>query len=396
MATGTIKNTSIVAAQEEAVEGTYLVPQAATNYIQPLPGFGITPGRETLVRETLNSSPGKVTPRQGIQTVTCSLPVEFRASGTEGADVDFSPLLESALGATRAVAANKTSKDASHSSTEIELTNGDAASFAVGDIVLVKEAGGFEIRPISATDEGTDTNSITFPFALTGGAPANEVVISKVTMFYTANTGHISVSVSEYLANTKRLGAAGCKVTSMSLDNFSTGQIASLNFALEGFSYTMADGVAPHTPSYDSGVPPTILNACLWQDGTLLEYNTFSLNVANTLGYISDACDSVGRTASRVSERVITGTFNPYMDDTSFTNFTNFDTTAEFSLFIQAYVPESTNGITLGSAIGIYLPQCVITEFKEAELDGVMVDEMSFQATRGSAGTSEEMYLGLI
>jgi hypothetical protein len=139
------------------------------------------------------------------------------------------------------------------------------------------------------------------------------------------------------------------------------------------------------------------MNACVWRSGTEVKINSLSLSLSNELGFLSDTCSSNGKTASRVKGREITGSFNPYKDDTSTTYFDAFVAGTEFSLFAYAYNPSGTTGeFTMGSVVGIWLPQCIVTEFKVAEVDGILVDQMSFRATRGTAGTSEEMYIGLV
>jgi hypothetical protein len=184
----------------------------------------------------------------------------------------------------------------------------------------------------------------------------------------------------------------------MSLDNYSVGQVASLNFGLEGLAYEdEADGAAPHTPSYDSGIPPVLLNACIYRDGTSIPVNTLTLSLANTLAFQTSLCDANGKISARVDTREITGSINPFKDDTATTYFGDWDAGTEFSLFAYAYNPSSTTGeFDMGSVCAIWLPQCMTTEFQTQDLEGLLVDQMSFRATRGSAGTSEEMYMSLV
>ena len=393
MAYGLIKGNTIIGIEAEVTEGTFVAPSAATSYLQPLSdGFELKPSREQLDRTILTASPGMPNPKMGIKSVSASLPVEFRASGVEGGDTDFGLLIKGALGATRAVASNVTSTTG-HSSTVINMSSGNALLFAVGDIVLVKETAAHEIRPISAVG----ATSITLAFALTNGAPSASVVLSKVKMYYTAATGHPSLSLSYYWGNEIRQCAIGSKVVSMGLEGFETGKLAGLKFALDGLSYTEIDGVAPHTPTYDSGTPPIILSACVWRSGVSETINSLSVSVANTLGFVTSTCSENGKVSSRVTKREITGSFNPYKDDTTFSNFTSWNAGTEFSLLAYAYTPSASAGeITMGSVVAIWLPQCITTEYGVADQDGILTDQLGFKATRGAAGSSEEMYLGLI
>jgi hypothetical protein len=395
MAIGLIKQNTIIGVEVEVTEGTYVAPSAATSYIAPLSdGFELTPAREVIDRNLLNASPGKETPRPGIRSVTAQLPVEFRASGTEGADVDHSPLLRGALGAVRTGVTKNTT--AGSTATVLNFADGDGANFNIGDVVVVKRAGMHEARPITAVSTTPGSNSITLAFALDNGAPPAATVISAFRTFYTAATGHPSLSLSYYWGNEIREAGIGTKVNSMSLDNYSPGQVASLNFGLEGLSYSEIDGAAPHTPSFDSALPPIILSACVYRNGVSIPVNALGLTLSNALGFLTSTCSANGRINSRVTDREITGNINPYKDDTSTAYFTDWDAGTEFSLFAVAYNPGATGEFTMGSVCSIWMPQCYTTEFKVADVEGILADEMSFRATRGAQGLLEELYMGLV
>jgi len=398
MATPIIRKNSIIGVEIESTEGTYVAPSAATSYVQPLAdGFELIPARELIDRGLLNASPGKESPRLGTKSVTAALPVEFRGSGVAGGAPDFDPLLRSALGAVRAYGSQTTSTT-THTATQINLSDGDAANYNVGDSVVVLEAGAHEVRPISAVVTTPGSNSISFPFALDNGAPSDGVVIAEYNTYLTAADGHPSLSLSYYWANEIRQSAVGCKVPSLSVDNWTTGQVASWNFGLEGLFYgDEIDGVAPHTPTYDDEVPPIILKACVYRDGLQIPINTLTLSLANTLGFTTSTCSENGRISSRVTDREITGSINPYKDDTLTDYFDDWNDGTEFSLFAYAFNPSSTTGeFDLGSVVALWLPQCFSTEFQTQDLEGLLIDQISFRATRGSDGTNEEMFVSLI
>lgn len=398
MTTPIIRDTSLFGLETESTEGTYVAPSAATSYFQPLEdAFELTPARELLDRTVVNSSIGPSTPKMGMKTVSGTVGVEFRASGTEGADVDFGLFLKGALGATRSISTTTTTKSSGNTGSALQIEDADISKFAVGDIIVVKESGGHHPCVVTAKDSSSGTANITISPSKASGSFSNSVVISKSTMYYTAATGHPALSVSYYWANQIRQAAIGAKVTSMSLENFTTGQLPSLSFGFEGLTYSEADGAAPHTPTYDTGTPPVVLSACIYKNGTSFAVNQFSLSLENTLGFQTSTCSANGRIGSRVVERVISGSLNPYADDTTMAWYDLFDAGTEFSLFIKAFNPSSTAGeLTMGSCIGIYLPKCIVTEYKKGDQEGLVTDEVSFQAVRGAAGDTEEMYLGLI
>jgi hypothetical protein len=383
----------------ESTEGTYVAPAGASDgYIQPLQdGFEFTPSKESIQRNILTSSIGKVSPRVGMKSVAVTLPVEFRASGTEGTAPDFDILLKGAMGDSRSIASNITTKNSGNTGSVLQIEDGDIASLSVGDIIVVKETAGHHPCAITAKTTGTGTATITILPAKASGSFSNSVVLSKSKTYFPANSSHPAISTSFYWANTITNKAMGCKVTGMDIQNFQTGKVAAFNFSLEGLSFTEADGAAPHTPTYDSGLPPIILSAKVYQDGTEININTFGLKLANSLGFITSTGDANGKISSRITSREITGTINPYKDDTSVANFTKFNANTAFSLFVSAYNPSATTGeITMGSVVGIYLPSCIITDKKIGDQQGILTDELSFSANRGSDGSTEEMFLGFV
>lgn len=396
MANPIVKNNSFVGVEEEVTEGVFVAPSAATSFVQPQEdGFSLTPARELVERTTLNASPGRETPRLGIRSVAAQLPVEFRGSGVEGGAPDFDALLRAALGDSRSAAASTTK--AGNSATVLQIEDADISKYSVGDIVVVEESGAYEMRPISAVDPSGGAANITLAFALANGAPADNVVVSAFQTYLTAASGHPTLSLAYYWANEIRQSAAGCRVTSMSLDNYTTGQLALFNFGMEGLSYDEIDGAAPFTPVFDSETPPILLDACVFRNGVALDMNTLALSLANTLGYTTNLCDANGRTSSRIVSREITGSINPYKDDASTAFFDGWNDGTEFSLFARAFNPSGVSGEwDKGSIVGIWLPQCFATEFSTQDAEGLLVDQIGFRATRGVDGSSEEMFIGMV
>lgn len=399
MAIGLIKNNTVIGIEEEVTEGTYVAPSAATSYIQPLAdGWEIVPVRPNLERDILDASIGVALPRKGIKSSTGQLPVEFRASGVEGAATDFDSLLKGAFGAVRSIATNITTKVAGNTGTVLQIEDADIASFNVGDVLVVKEPGAHQFVAITAKVSTIGAATITvIPSHQPSGSFSSPVTLSKTRVYYPANTGHPALSVSYYLANEMRVAGIGMKVGSMSVDNFVVGQLAALNFGLEGINYSFTDGVAPHTPTFDSGLPPTILNACLFLDGVEYKINQFGLNLANTIAPLTDTCSATGRDKLRVSRRIVTGTINPFMDDTTTTLMDLLTSGASFSMFISVATPSGVAGeFLMGSGVGIWLPGCIVSEEPFGDVEGILTNNISFQATRGGDGSSGEIFMGFV
>ena len=111
------------------------------------------------------------------------------------------------------------------------------------------------------------------------------------------------------------------------------------------------------------------------------------------MGFKTSTCSSNGRISSRPTERTITGTFNPYKQDDDISICTKFECNEKFSLFGFAKLPNCPDNGEYDGVVAFYLPDCRITEITEADQDGLLQEEVSFQASRGHRGTDEELYL---
>lgn len=392
----TVKQNTAVAVEVESTEGTYESVSGASSFIQTLAdGFEMTPTKELIERNIYNGSIGMTTPRTGTKSVTGTLPVEARAGAAAGDAPEFDALMQSALGTKRQITSVVTTKASGNTSSTLEIEDADIGDFNVGDIVMVKESGAYHVSPITAVDTTSSAAQITLLVSHPDGAMSNSVEIEKVTNYTVADSGHPSLSISKWVESEVLEKGIGCKVNNLSLENFTTGQIPSFSFGFEGLNFDRVLSTNGNTPSYDSTLPPIILDAHLYQDGTELTVNELSFSLENALGFKTAISESNGRKSSRATQRSITGSFNPYKQDDDISNFTKFDNNTEFSLFAYAMVPTGTAG-EFGNVVAVYLPNCIITEMGEADQDGLLQDSISFSASRGSSGTDKEIYVAFI
>lgn len=390
-----VKDNTVFGVEIEDTENTYKAPQADTSYVQTLAdGAEMTPAKELLDRDIFNGSIGKTTPRTGIRTVTGSMPVEMRASSTEGNAPEYDALLRSCLGSRRQVtttSADDTDAGGPHTTSRIYLLDADASKYAVGDIVTVSVTGDYHTSPVSAVSNTPGDVYVDLLVAAANPFTDGDA-IQALTTYVTANSGHPTLSISKYLEASVLEQATGCRVNSMALENFTTGQLASFNFGFEGMDFDRSVTAQPHTPSYSDAEPPIILEACVYQDGALIDVNEVAWSMENTLGFATSTCSSNGRISGRVTERTLTGSFNPYKQDDSITQFTKFKNNTEFSLFGTAKIPSATAG-EYSQVVSFYMPSCIVTELGESDQDGLLQEDVSFSAGRGADGTGEEMYL---
>ena len=391
-----IKNTTKVAIEEESTEGTYVAPQAATSFISPLAdGLALTNGKELLERNNLNSSIGKNAPRTGMKEVTGSISVEAKANGTAGEAPEYGLLIESALGANRSSSDAVTTKDSGNTDQELQIEDADIDEFNVGDIILVKESGAYHVSPITAVDDSTGSANITLLVPHPDGNFSNEVVIEKFNTYHTANSGHPTLSVTKYVEDAVREYGTGMRVSNLTLNNFSTGQLADFAFSLQGLKYDKSLNAPSYTPSYDAALPPIVLSACIYVDGTQVPVNDLTFSVENAISFKTSTCSEDGKTSSRLTQRTVSGSFNPYMQDDDISNYTKFENDTQFSLFGYMAIPTGTDG-EIQDVVAFYMPKCMISEMAEGDKDGMLQDQLTFQATRGTNGESEEIYITTI
>jgi len=391
MAIGVVKNESTLALVAEASEGVYDAVSAGdgSEYIEVLAeGAELNKQREILERDLLTDTIEQEAARVGVSDVTGTIPVEFKANATEGdAPQSMDVLLRSLLGGKRQVTTDQTSSTG-HTSTVINFASHD---FAVGDLVLVKSSGAYEVRPVSAAD----ATSITFPFALENGAPADGVVCAQVTTYYSDTANSISFSAEHNLGSQAiQQQVAGLRSASMSLENWAVGQVPTANFSVQGLSLERVDADATETPAFSDALPPVALSACMWVDGNKMSYTELGLNIENTISYIQDACDANGRVASRLTNQQTSVNVNPYLDDSDLTKtWDKFNDNDDVSFFAYAYNPSGTAG-EFQNVVAIWIPQGKIIESPVADNDGIISENLAIRAHRSSG--SDSIFLGFI
>ena len=334
-----VKDNTVYAVEIESTEGTYVAPTADTSYVQTLSdGAELTPAKETLERSILNGSIGKTKTLTGTRSVSGAMPVEMRANSTEGDAPEYDALLRAALGSRRQASATTIDANDSggtHTTTRAYLADADASKYNVGDLITIKKAGAYHTSPVVAK---SDVAGDVYVDILTAASStiADGDVIAAVSTYVTADSGHPTLSISKYIETSRLERATGVRATSLALENFTTGQLANFNFGLEGLDWDHSLTARPHTPNFDDAQPPIILQACLFQDGVQLDVNEISFSLENTLGFVTSTCSANGRISSRATERVVTGTLNPYKQDDDVSQMTKFKNNEDFSLFAVA------------------------------------------------------------
>ena len=392
MAIGVVKNESTLALVVESTEGVYNATSSGADYVEPLAdALEFNKTRELLERDLLGSTVEKEAARVGMSEIVGTIGVELKANATQGgAPQSMDILLRALLGGKRQITSEQTSDDTSHTSTVIYFA--DTSAFSVGDIVLIKEAGAYEVRPISAI---TTNTSITLAIALENGAPSNEVVVAKCTTYY-HDTNNAPAFSAEHNLGTAAIKqkVAGLRSASMSIESWTVGQIPTASFSVQGTSLERVDEDASYTGTFTDALPPIALSACMWVGGQKISYTEFGASIENTISYIMDACAESGKIGSRITDQTTTVNVNPYLDDTSLANTWNkFNANDDVNFFIYAYNPSATAG-EFSEVVAMWLPQAKIIESPIADNDGILSEALTLRAHRSSGNDS--VFLGFI
>lgn len=390
-----VTNTKSVAVEVETTEGVYVAPSASSSYVQTLDsGFEIKEAKELLERNVFTGTIGQVTPRTGTRSVSGTVPTECRSSSIEGGAPEVDKLLRSALGSKRQNTTEITSKTGNTASL-LNIEDADISKLSVGDVILVKATGAFHASPIISKVSTPGSASVTLLVPHPAGDIPDSAVIAKFTTYTVAESGHPTLSITEYTDGLIKRSAMGCRVNKFALSEFATGKLPKLSFGFDGLDFDRKLEAPVHAASYDSSLPPIVLDARAYIDGSEIVINEMAVSIDNTVGFATSIAKANGKVASRVTKRAITGTINPYQDTTSIENYTKFVANTEFSLFAYAK-NESEDAGEFQNVVAVYMPKCLITELGQADADGLVQETISFTASRGASGTSNEIYLCFI
>jgi hypothetical protein len=376
MAIGIVTNESSVALTIETVEGDYNGNTAtSTDYLEVLEeGTEVNKTREELSRNTLSGTVENEAARVGISDVTAALPVEFGASGTEGQEPQrLDKPLRSVLGGKRQEASQATTTG----NTATVLEFGAAPNFAKGSIVLVKQAGAFELRPVKTVN----ATSIELEFALENGAPSDGVVVAAVTTYYHDTTNAPSLSLEHNIGGEIQQRAAGLKGQGMSLENWTAGQIPTASFSFQGTSLERADAAPTASADFTSdALPPVALEACLYINGTKNSYSELGMSIENELTPLIDACQPQGKIGSpRITSQSVSFNAKRYMSDNDLSEWDNFNANTDASVFFFAFNPTTVAG-EFENVVAVWLPQCKVIATPVGDQDGIATDDIQMKA----------------
>lgn len=388
MAIGVLKNTSKCSVKAEVTEGT-VITAVEGDFIQIL-DMSIEPAKELLERQIIATGKGKVLPRIGIESASGTINVELSGGAVEGAYPQYEPVLHSVLGGKRQQASRITTDAVTQT---VSLLTAAAHGILVGDGFVILDTNDHTRHFATAVTSNTITYS---PVRLT--EPADSVEISKNSTFFAEGTAdEPTFSHTAWWGDVIKEVAAGCRGSGMSLSNFTTGQIPSLEFSYEALTFDETVAASGITPAFsETALPPLALSAVLVKDGVEKKMHVLSMSVENSLSPLMSVTESTGRISTRNSERAVSLELSPYLEDDDIEWFTDFDAATTFKLIVWAGNDSSTAGeLDLGSQVGFYCPSCLITGIGKADEDGVITRSITVSANTGD-GTLKELYMSFV
>lgn len=229
---------SVMAIKEEVTESVPVSPTSAgDDYIPLQEGFEMSPSFETLTNDELTGNIGQAKAILGLENPTASVSHYIKHSGVEGQKPNFGLLFESLLG-TEDI--NSTEYDLIGGSTGgtalargiLKVDVGEGVNFQKGQGLLIKSAGGYEIRNVHSIS--TDDLNLSFNI---DHNPALGTLLGKAVMYLPSDTGHPTFSTWLYRANGGAVELmSGSRVISAVI-SANAGEFVNADFSIEGVEY---------------------------------------------------------------------------------------------------------------------------------------------------------------
>ena len=223
---------STAAIVQKSTEGDLRKPTSGSQFVTVQPDYRINPNFETVENVELKDDimSGKTIITGEAPSATYSH--YFKGSGTAGTAPEIGPMIQSSFGGFRS---ESTETTAASSSTKklLKMSSSDAGKLSKGDALLIKDTGGFQIRPVSEVD-GTD---VKLGFELPSPSTSNSKVGQFVTYYPTSDNQPV-FDLWHYLGG----GDAGvenvkdCRTTNMTVQATAKDLINS-SFSFEGTAY---------------------------------------------------------------------------------------------------------------------------------------------------------------
>ncbi len=172
--------------------------------------------------------------------------------------------------------------------------------------------------------------------------------------------------------------------------NFKIGEPATLDFSFKGVESGVADVPMLTGVSFDSTVPPVLLNAVMSCDGVSLNIGEMEIDVANTLASKDKIDDAKGILSFMITGRDMQGSFNPEMVPVATHDF--------FSKWFgnTPMAVDLAYGETEGNKFRFYAPGIIYNKVDDGDRDGIQLAQTSFDLTGSMEPGDDELAILLL
>lgn len=223
-----LQRASIFALRKEVTTGSYLAPNAATQFVPLRPGNTLAFTAETLENDELLNDIGAAKSFIGKTGAEGSHSAYLRHSGVEGQEPQLGVLYESLLGSKTVNAVEYTSGVGSDAT---KVVNATPSNFYVGQALLLKSGSGYAIRNISSISG----NNLLLNF--NASVSTSGLSLGKAITYIPVASGHPTFSTTKYLGNGYAIeAAAGNTVSELAVTADANG-FGELEFSYVGTKY---------------------------------------------------------------------------------------------------------------------------------------------------------------
>ena len=374
-----------VAAKVEAQEGTAETLSASDAGI--LVNFSPKAMYEPQMyqRDPVRSSLTKLGKLAGKRSAGIDFSIELRGSGSLTQEPEWAKLIKACGFAVTALKKISIGAITSGPFVHGETITGDSSG-ATGRVVIKTENGTATLYYVELSGTFISTDEIT---GATSGASAN-ASDDPVDAGYEVKT--ISSSIPSLTMGLFEDGirkvVKGCRGTVKF--NFKIGEPAMIDFSFKGVESGVADVPLLSGVTFDSTVPPVLLNASMSADDVSLNVGEMEIDISNTLASKDKIDDAKGILSYMITGRDPQGNFNPEMVPVATHDFFNkwFNNTP--------MVLDLAFGDTDGNKFRFYAPSIVYNKVDDGDRDGIQLAQTSFDLTGSMNPGDDELSLLLL
>lgn len=388
------KKKTIFAAVKETTPGVFAADGATD--AMAIVDISLSPKLEQVSREVMRNSLTALPSLAGKQTASFEVTVELRGSGVAGTPPEYDVLMESAWGIRRTVIGGTVNASPAPTTTALTVVgSGAAADLAVGDPVLVDVSATavpkYEQVWIASAAPGSGEIAVTVTPPLSAAPTSVHVVVGAIAYKLTSDDAvRPTFSAYAYLDGGVKFSFAGCLCT-MKMSDFAVGAVPKAVFAVEARSWTIEAASCAYTPSIDVELKPAVvLGASLQTNagGAFAEEYVRNLEFDLGVGIVRrEAIQAASGTHSMaVSERKVTGSINPYLDNVD--HFLAWQAMTSLALHVKL-----ADKLAAPNILALRLPQITRTDVGLEDADGVWAQTIPFDC---GGVDDQEAFFGIL